>query len=70
MVHHSAMYVVQTGLAPKVQIFVIELQVEQPVHRVVHRLCSMHPEILHTMKSEFHQEVESSLWGFRVMLLV
>ncbi|MFS7919776.1 hypothetical protein Hanom_Chr03g00216661 [Helianthus anomalus] len=70
MGHRSVMYVVQTELALEVQIFVIELQVEQYVHRAVHRLRLMHPEILCTMKSEFNREVKSSLSGFQVVLPV
>ncbi|KAF5791505.1 hypothetical protein HanXRQr2_Chr09g0395551 [Helianthus annuus] len=70
MVHRSAKYVVQPVLVPEVWIFVIDLQVEQPVHRAVHILRSMNPEILHTMKSGFHQEVRSNLSGSRVVLPV
>ncbi|MFS7980331.1 hypothetical protein Hanom_Chr10g00938201 [Helianthus anomalus] len=56
--HRSATLEVQTGLAPEVQIYEIVLQVEQLVHRAVHRLHLSHLEILRTMKSEFHLGVK------------
>ncbi|MFS7928343.1 hypothetical protein Hanom_Chr04g00319651 [Helianthus anomalus] len=60
MVHRSATLDVQMELVLEVQIYVIVLQVEQLVHKVVRKLRLVHLGISRTMKFEFHQEVKSN----------